>query len=93
MTSVIDVQGSEDVWTRDVLNLGVSPDMLITKVTQRLKELGGVILDNTSVTGITVHPDGVCMTTGTDSITTKLTVDCMGHASPIVRQIRCDMGR
>ena len=93
-TTAAPPQGAEDVWTRDVLNLGVSPDKLIAKVAQRFTSLGGAVLDNTAVQGISVHPDGVVaeLASGGGAMA-QLLVDCMGHASAIVRQIRYGLWR
>lgn len=95
------VQGGEEVWTKDVLNLGVLPDTLISSAAKRFQDAGGVLLDCTAANGATVHPNGVALniscgstaseessSTRTNTIS-KLLLDCMGHASPIVRQSRC----
>lgn len=42
---------SGEVWTRDVLNIGVSPDVLIQTMRKRLEECGGVVLDSTRLQG------------------------------------------
>jgi flavin-dependent dehydrogenase len=42
--------------------------------------------------GIQVHPDGVAVGLqqggGCSTLTARLLIDCMGHASPVVRQVR-----
>lgn len=94
------LQGGEEVWTKDVLNLGVSPSKLIELATKRFKENGGVVMDCATASGATVHPNGVALnlsdsqdsSNGTEQpglVSSKLLLDCMGHASPIVRQNRC----
>lgn len=89
------MQGGEDVWTTNVLNLGVRPDKLIETVKQRFEAAGGVVIDEQAAQGAVVHPDGVSLTLPGDEsaertqATCRLLLDCMGHASPIVRQVRC----
>ncbi|GLC38248.1 hypothetical protein PLESTB_000941300 [Pleodorina starrii] len=106
--------GLSEVWTRDVLNLGVSPNALIALMRRKLEEMGGVVLDRTALEGIQVHPNGCSLavrpeggggggrSAGSGSLpasasassststrlTTRLVVDCMGHFSPIVTQVR-----
>ena len=89
------VQGGEDIWTKDVLNLGVKPDKMVDVAAQRFTEAGGSVLDQTAASDFTVHPDGVAITVGQDSkpLTGRLLIDCMGHSSPIVRQLRCNSPR
>eukprot|EP00892_Ulva_mutabilis_P010734 jgi/Ulvmu1/8032/UM004_0269.1 len=87
-------KGGPDVWTSDVLNLGVSPAKLIETVKQRFEAAGGTIIDEQAAGGAVVHPDGVALRlpdAGPDErsqATCRLLLDCMGHASPIVRQVR-----
>ena len=96
------MQGGEEVWTKDVLNLGVLPDALIRSAAKRFKSAGGVVLDRTAANGAAVHPNGVALDIGggeepsseaaepvRNVVSSKLLLDCMGHASPIVRQSRC----
>ena len=85
------MQGEAEIWTEDVLNLGVRPDVMIPLVAERFRAAGGVVLDKTAATSFTVHDDGVAVGLGDDGerLTARLLLDCMGHASPIVRQLRC----
>lgn len=84
-----------------MLNLGVSPLKLIETAKQRLLELGGEIREGSIATGLQIHPTTVKLslkgTTHSDeetenctslSLTGKLFVDCMGNASPVIRQVR-----
>lgn len=84
--------GSDDVWTQDVLNLGVSPLKLIDKVENKFISSGGVLLEGCSILGITSCPNGASISTqGSNSsttITARLVIDCMGHNSPMVQQAR-----
>lgn len=86
------LQGGEDIWTKDVLNLGVKPDKMVETAARRFRDAGGTVLDRTAASGFTVHPDGVAIAVGDNGekpLTGRLLIDCMGHSSPIVRQIRC----
>eukprot|EP00877_Chromochloris_zofingiensis_P003085 jgi/Chrzof1/12778/Cz07g07080.t1_CRUP[v5.2] len=102
--------GGDDVWTRDVLNLGVKPDTLIQKMRAKLEAHGGRVYENAIPEGVQMHPDAASLTlrssaaaggatastsgssdghvSGVHHIRTRLVLDCMGHASPIVKQIR-----
>jgi hypothetical protein len=80
--------------TKDVLNLGVSPGILIERVSKRFKELGGVIKENTRLAGVAVSEKvGSALDLGPDlePITASIVLDCMGNASPISRQQRWGM--
>ncbi len=46
-----EARGGTEVWTRDVLNLGVSPDALVQLMRRRLEELGGAVLERTGLEG------------------------------------------
>ena len=74
-----------------MLNLGVKPDIMIPLVAERFVAAGGTLLDETAATGFSVHPDGIeaQLADGAQPRTARLLIDCMGHASPIVRQLRC----
>jgi hypothetical protein len=95
--------GAGDVWTRDVLNLGVRPDALVQAMRARLEAAGGVVLDSTQLLGVEVRPDGAALRiaggpggegsgggggAGDRTLAARLVLDCMGHQSPIVRQVR-----
>jgi hypothetical protein len=80
--------------TDDVLNLGVAPSILIDRVAQRFRELGGIIRENARLEGVAVSAAaGSALDLGPDEepITTRLVIDCMGNASPITRQQRHGM--
>lgn len=75
----------------DVLNLGVSPAILIANVAERFRAAGGTVLERSPLTGIVVSESmGAALDMGEDAepITTKLVLDCMGNASPVSRQQR-----
>lgn len=46
--------GAPEVWTRDVLNLGVRPDALIQRMRRRLEAAGGEVLERTELGGMQV---------------------------------------
>ena len=73
------------------MNLGVTPSILIERVADRFRYIGGTILEETPLKGICVSElIGTAIDFGTDKepITTKLVLDCMGNGSPISRQQR-----
>ncbi len=77
--------------TDGVLNLGVSPSILLERVAARFRDLGGVIREDTRLFGVTVSDTvGTALDIGdtNEPITTNLLMDCMGNASPISRQQR-----
>eukprot|EP00889_Picochlorum_renovo_P006657 jgi/Picre1/33687/NNA_001166.t1 len=86
--------GSEDIVTRDVLNLGVSPKMLIDHVRENYENAGGLVVESAALEKIWVHPNGVQARVRNQSqeetlaLASKLFIDCMGNQSPIVRQVR-----
>ena len=77
-----------EVWVKDVLNIGVDPVYLLKRLKQKFLAAGGTLLENTSFKSATVHPDGVSLMAGERAITTRLLIDAMGHFSPIIKQIR-----
>jgi len=77
--------------TPDVLNLGVSPALLIEKVKNRFISLGGSVREQTRLKGVVVSEAlGSALDLGEDiePVTASLVLDCMGNASPISRQQR-----
>lgn len=80
--------GSPDWWVRDVLNLGVSPRQLLATFKQKFLAAGGVLLEQTAVERVQVHPDGVSVRAGEHTLTGRILLDMMGHFSAIARQAR-----
>ncbi len=83
-----------ECFTPNVLNLGISPSVLIENVSERFKAAGGVIFEGTPLKGIVVSESlGAALDVGEekDPITSRLVLDCMGNASPISRQQRYGM--
>lgn len=80
-----------ECYTPNVLNLGISPAILIANVAKRFEAMGGTILQQSPLKGIVISDTlGAALNMGDDKepITTKLVLDCMGNASPISRQQR-----
>jgi hypothetical protein len=83
--------GRQELRIDGVLNLGVRPDVAIRRAQRRLeKATNGTaqVFEGTAVGGIEMFSDGALLETSQGRIKTRLVVDCMGHASPAVRQVR-----
>lgn len=80
--------GGDDLWVRDVLNVGVDPVYLLDRLKQVFLAAGGDLLEQTPFSKALVAPDGVRVTAGEKILTTRLLIDTMGHFSPIVQQAR-----
>ena len=78
----------KDIWVKDVLNIGVDPIYLLEKLKQKFIQTGGTLLENTAFKSATVHPDGVVIVAGEQTIKARLLIDAMGHFSPIIKQAR-----
>lgn len=82
-----------ECFTPNVLNLGVSPTLLLSQASARFQSLGGVVLDKTPIRGICVsEAEGTALDLSKDDedniVTSRLVLDCMGNNSPITRQQR-----
>lgn len=80
-----------ECFTPDVLNLGVAPQILLERTTQRFRALGGTVLEKTRLQGICVSETvGTALDIGDEAevLTSRLVLDCMGNGSPISRQQR-----
>ncbi len=80
--------GGDDLWVQDVLNVGVDPVYLLETLKQVFLGAGGELLEQTPFSTARVAPDGVLVTAGKKSLTTRLLIDTMGHFSPMVQQAR-----
>ncbi|MEL6158575.1 MAG: FAD-binding oxidoreductase [Cyanobacteria bacterium J06623_5] len=80
--------GGDDLWVRDVLNVGVDPVSLLEQLKQTFLEKGGTLLEQTPFQSAMVHPNGVAVQTPENSLSTRLLIDAMGHFSPMVQQAR-----
>ena len=84
----ISFDGGDDLWVKDVLNVGVDPVYLLEKLKQVFLAADGVLLEHTPFSTARVAPDGVMVTAGKHTLITRLLIDTMGHFSPIVQQAR-----
>ncbi|MBE9222640.1 FAD-binding oxidoreductase [Cyanobacterium stanieri LEGE 03274] len=80
-------QGYE-LWVKDVLNIGVSPKLLLAKVKNKFLQLGGILLEKTSFISANIYDNGVKLELDNQVITSRLLIDAMGHFSPIAKQAR-----
>ena len=80
-----------ECFTEDILNLGVSPAILVERASERFKEYGGVIKEFCPPNGIFVAPKiGAALDLGPNEepVTAHIVIDSMGNNSPITRQQR-----
>ncbi len=84
----ISFERGQEVWVKDVLNIGVDPVYLLAQLKQKFLQAGGKLLENTAFKSATVHPDGVMVETTEHEIKSRLLIDAMGHFSPIIKQAR-----
>ena len=81
--------GKTELWTEDVLNIGVDPVYLLETLKQKFLIAGGTLLENTGFEEAIVHPNGVrILLQPSRSVTARLFLDLMGHFSPITQQAR-----
>jgi len=83
--------GGPDFWIRDVLNVGVDPSYLLSRLKQRFLQFGGCIYEHTAFQNLIVHPEGIAIQALQPqalTLKTRLVLDMMGHFSPIARQAR-----
>mmetsp|Transcript_17580 Transcript_17580/g.38061 ORF Transcript_17580/g.38061 Transcript_17580/m.38061 type:complete len:675 (+) Transcript_17580:154-2178(+) len=89
--SYFDNEIGYECFTPGVLNLGISPSILIANVAKRFQAAGGTVLERSPLKGIVVSESmGAALDMGEDAepITARLVLDCMGNASPVSRQQR-----
>jgi len=87
----ITFNGGDELWVKDVLNIGVDPVSLLEQLKQKFLAGGGTLLEHTPFKSAVVHTNGVSVQTGdkeNDTLTARLLIDAMGHFSPIVQQAR-----
>jgi len=82
-----------ETYTAGVLNLGVSPSLLIERAAAQFRKDGGMVLENTRIEGIVVSESaGAAVDLGDGKTATcRLVLDAMGNGSPISRQQRHGM--
>ncbi len=96
----ISFSGGDELWVKDVLNIGVNPVYLLETLKQKFLTDGGTLLEHTAFQSATVHSNGVSIQTTPSSpqsstqssvpqtVTSRLLIDAMGHFSPMVQQAR-----
>ncbi len=92
----ISFAGGDELWVKDVLNIGVDPVYLLETLKQKFLANGGKLLEYTAFQSATVHRNGVSIQTTQPSaqsstpqtVTSRLLIDAMGHFSPMVQQAR-----
>ena len=78
-----------EVYVRDILNLGIKPDILIEMVKRKFVSIGGTVLEESPLKQIDVYSDRAILDLGTGrKVSARLVIDAMGNGSPISRQIR-----
>ncbi len=91
--------GDTEIWTENVLNIGVDPVYLLETLKQKFLTAGGTLLEKMGFESAIVHSNGVqvLLKSGPSqsgpsqsgpSLTTRLFLDLMGHFSPITQQAR-----
>lgn len=80
--------GGQELWVKDILNIGVSPVTLLEQLKQKFLSAGGNLLEKSPFQSATVHPNGVSIQANNNTLSTRLLVDAMGHFSPIAQQAR-----
>jgi lycopene cyclase CruP len=78
----------EDIWVRDVLNIGVDPVFLLDTLKNKFLQAGGTLLENTPFKSVTIHQNGALIDTTEQQLSCSLFIDAMGHFSPIAAQAR-----
>ncbi|ELS03497.1 flavin-dependent dehydrogenase [Xenococcus sp. PCC 7305] len=84
----IGFSGGQDIWVKDILNIGVDPVYLLETLKNKFIAAGGVLLEKTAFVSATIYNNHVLVNAGNEKLTTRLLIDAMGHFSPIVKQAR-----
>ncbi|NJM46601.1 MAG: FAD-binding oxidoreductase [Alkalinema sp. RU_4_3] len=77
--------GASDLYVKDVLNLGVSPEGLLDRLKAKFLSQGGVLREGFAIESVVVQRDGVLVN---GEVKGRLLLDGMGHFSPIAQQAR-----
>eukprot|EP00210_Caulerpa_lentillifera_P006796 g6495.t1 len=85
-----------EIWTTGVLNLGISPERLVDLCREKFLKLGGVVCQRITLRSVELHINAVELKLNPTNqekqvdcrISARLLIDCMGHMSPIVKQVR-----
>ncbi|XP_074312008.1 uncharacterized protein LOC141647636 isoform X2 [Silene latifolia] len=82
-------EGKGEIWTENILNLGISPQRLVDIVKDNFNSLGGVILEGCGVSTVSVYDNAAVLELSDGkTLSSDLIIDAMGNFSPIVRQVR-----
>jgi hypothetical protein len=82
---------AQDEKGKEVVDVFVSPSILIQRVADRFKNGGGTVLEQSPMLGIAISEytgAAVNLGEGRDPITASLILDCIGEQSPVARQRR-----
>ena len=85
-------EGSE-IWTKDVLNLGVSPVKLVDAARAVLQSNGGSMLEDTQLEGLSVHPDGCTLSLRQAGGSQILVSEGAGGSPVLVSEGACELTR
>ena len=85
--------GGNPIWVKDILNLGVSPRLLLAQLKDSFLSQGGILLEHHALETVQLHPDGITVVlqepeSSPVSLTSRLLIDAMGHFSPLVAEAR-----
>ncbi|KAH9624042.1 hypothetical protein KSS87_008964 [Heliosperma pusillum] len=82
-------EGKGEIWTEDILNLGISPQRLVDIMKDNFNSLGGRILEGCGVSTVSVYDNAAVLELSDGkTLLSELIIDAMGNFSPIVRQVR-----
>ncbi|MEM1310542.1 MAG: FAD-binding oxidoreductase [Cyanobacteria bacterium P01_H01_bin.153] len=84
----IQFDGSEPVWVRDVLNVGVDPVYLLEILKQKFLTMGGTLMEQTPFQNAVAQTNGIVVKAGKQTLNARLLIDAMGHFSPLAQQAR-----
>ncbi|APB32554.1 FAD dependent oxidoreductase [Gloeomargarita lithophora Alchichica-D10] len=75
-------------WVKDILNLGVRPDLLLELVKNKFVLQGGYIGEYQPVKSIKIGVDAIEIYAGETTYKSHLFIDIMGHFSPLTKLAR-----
>ena len=78
----------QPLWVKNILNIGVSPRLLLAKLKEKFLTWGGKVYEHNTCTSIDICDNGAIATTNKLTVKTRLILDAMGHFSPIAQQAR-----
>jgi lycopene cyclase CruP len=84
--------GGQELWVRDILNVGIDPVVLLVMLKEKFLAAGGHLYELTPFAHLSIHPNGVAVHAhcqgGPLVLTGRLLLDAMGHFSVLARQAR-----